>query len=134
MADHESAVRSRLAGFAGVSALVGSRVWHSVLPQEPASGDYMPALVVQLVDMDSEYVFGGRVGIAFGPVQVDSYAEARSGCQALMEQVESAMAEYSGTQSGVTISVVDTMKDGPRWDPDGKLWRGTHTFELWGSE
>lgn len=136
MADHEAAVRARLLEHSGVAALVGTRVWLSALPQEPASDNYMPALVVQLVTVDSEYAFGGRVGAAFGPVQIDSWADVgnRSGCQALMEQVESALAEYSGTQSGVTITVVDTLKDGPRWDPDAKLWRGIHTFEFWGSE
>ena len=134
MADHVAAVRSQLLAHAGTAALVGDRVWHSVLPPEQKDVAYMPAIVVQQISGVAEHVMGGTAGIVDLRIQVDAWAKNRAGCQALTEQVRAALQSYSGTHGGVTLTFVGTFEGAPEWDPEAKLWRSIQDFELWGSE
>lgn len=134
MADHEAAVRARLVAHAGTLALVGTRAYGSVLPQEHAGVTYMPAVVVQQISGLSEYVFGGVAGVADLRMQVDSWADTRAGCEALRAQVQDALRTYVGTQGSVTLTVYGMESRAPSWDPDAKLWRASVDFLMWGTE
>ena len=135
MADHAAAVRTRLLAHSGTSALVSTRVWHSVLPQEPASGTYMPAIVVQNAPGESEYAMGGPVGIASLRVQVDVWDDDRAGCEALRAQVQDALQAFAGTAGSVTLTTVGlNVIETPSWQPESKLWRAITDYELWATE
>lgn len=67
----EQAIADRLSSDAGVSALVGTRVWQLKLPQSPT----LPAVVVQLISDPSEHHLRGEVGQTRSRVQVDCYGK-----------------------------------------------------------
>jgi len=71
----EEAVLARVSQIAAVTALVGTRIYMLVLPQQPT----LPAIRVQMIDDVSDYHHRG--GNRRGParVQVDCWAAASSG-------------------------------------------------------
>lgn len=67
----EEVIADRLAANAGVSALVGTRVYQLKLPMVPG----LPAVRVQLIDEVTSYHFRGEEGLTRARVQVDSYGK-----------------------------------------------------------
>lgn len=130
MADHEDAVRDQLLATAGVAALVGSRVWYSGLPDNPT----LPANTLQQISGVPTSAFRRDVGEVRVRIQIDSWAETRTGAKALGEQVRIAMQRITATHGGVRITTVAMNDGGTRYEPEGLLWRHRQDFELWGSE
>lgn len=65
----EKAVSIHLKADAGVSALVGNRVWQLKVRQ----GSAWPAVLVQLIDEPKEYHLRGEVDLTRARVQADCY-------------------------------------------------------------
>ena len=128
MADHDTAVRDALLADVDVAAIVGSRVWFSVLPPEPDIGAWMPTAVVQGQDAEDEYAMGGPIGLARGQVQVDGWAEDRAGCEALREAIRSGL----GAFHDATITTVGALSGPPSYDTEAKLWLAVQFFDVWG--
>lgn len=68
----EQAVVDRLRTTAGVSALVGTRVYQLLLPQQPT----LPAIRVQLIDEPRWYHLRGESAVTRARVQVDVFEAA----------------------------------------------------------
>lgn len=103
----EQVVLSLLANAAGVTALVGSRIYGLMLPQKPA----YPALVytaVSSVDVPPINVFAGA-NIARSRIQVSAFAVDYPGVKGLLEQVRLACSYKNGTIA--TFSVVSVLPD-----------------------
>ena len=130
MIDRDSHVREALLADAAVVALVADRVWFSVLPAEYDLGPWMPAIVVQGQDSEDEYAMGGPIGRARGQVQVDAWAEDRSGCEALREAIREGLGSFHNDQ----ITVTGTQGGTPQYDPDAKLWLAVQFFDVWGKD
>lgn len=65
----EEAIADRIAADAGVSALVGTRVWQLKFPQNPA----MPAVLVQQISEPQDTHLRGAMSQTVARVQVDCY-------------------------------------------------------------
>ena len=100
MADVLTAVRSVLANDAGVSALVSTRVYPDIPPQQNAT---YPCAVVQLVVEESAVQMVGLAGMANSRIQVDCYAVTRLAAAALQDACRLALADYTGTSQSVVI-------------------------------
>ena len=71
----EEVVRARLLASAGVSSLVGTRIYQLLLQQ----GVTYPAIRVQLISEPRDYHLRGADGSVRSRVQIDAYAQATSG-------------------------------------------------------
>jgi hypothetical protein len=77
----EEAVAERILALAPVAAIAGTRVYQLKLPQAPT----LPAVRVQLIDETPSYHLRGRFGLSPARVQVDAFAEERSGADPYAE-------------------------------------------------
>lgn len=123
-------MRDQLVAHAGTSALVGSRVWYSALPQNPT----LPAVTVQQISGVPASAMGADVGEVDVRIQVDSWADDRAGAKALGEQVRDALQRVRVTHGGVTLTTVAMNDGGTRYEHEGRIWRHRQDFEMWGSE
>jgi hypothetical protein len=134
VSDLETAVHVRLAGFAALTALVGTdppRIYAPPLPTNflrPAVSHFR--------------VYGERPAVAMGAdgairrarFQVDSWADSKASALAVAAQVTSALARFRGTSDGVTIHDVLVISDGlDLYEPDTKLHHIVQEFEVWGT-
>lgn len=112
-------MKSRLDGFAGLSALVTARIYPLVLPQKPA----LPAVTYQRIDGPRMSGMTAEHGIATPRVQVDSYAATYASAKAVAKQVRLALQRWAGVEAAVTV--LDSFLDGDRdlYDDEVEAYR-----------
>lgn len=71
----EEGVCARLETIGALTALVGTRIYQLILPQNPT----LPAVRVQVIGEVSTYSHDGRARVLMARVQVDAYAAEASG-------------------------------------------------------
>lgn len=99
MADVAQAVRTRLTEHAGTAALIGTRAWFDMLPQNPT----LPASIVQQISGPRNSAMGVDVAQFEARVQVKACASTRAGAKALAEQHRAALQRYGGTVASTVI-------------------------------
>ena len=106
----KAALVARLMGDAGVVALVGSRVYPQVVPQDAA----MPALAYQRISETPEYSHTGFSSLSRTRFQITVEAETMASVDAAAQAVRIALRGVSWTFGTVTVyaSFVDTDTDG----------------------
>lgn len=114
MADVRQAVFYQLANTAGVTALVGTRVYPGLLPQQPT----MPALVYQLINNDRVQVHRGQTTGAKARIQVTCWGNSEASVAAVKEQVRVAMIAMAGSVASVTIDGVVCEGEVEGFEPD----------------
>jgi hypothetical protein len=106
--------------FAGLGALVSTRIYPSPIPQNPT----YPLVTYQKIDAPRDYVMGNQSGLVFSRFQVDSWAETYDACEALAEQVRLSLSNYAGTSDTIVIDWVEMDNEqGPMWDEVSGLQR-----------
>lgn len=105
MAHLEVALFSRLSTFAGLTALVGTRVYPAPLPQSAV----LPAVTFRKIDGPRVSAMGSDTGLTHPRYQIDCFAETTTGKTALLgaldlaAQVRAALQRFRGTVAGVVI-------------------------------
>lgn len=111
---HE-AIRTRLTSVSAVTALVGTRVYPGILPQNPK----MPAIVYQRIGEVRDSVMGVDSGVVFADVQVSAWATTLTAARDLANEVRKALQRYKGTPSGsgteILLVLIGDVRD---MDPD----------------
>lgn len=125
-----SALFAALTGSSGVSALVGTRVFPDLAPQDAA----VPLLVVTVVsDVAEQTLSGGIAGtLANARVQVDAYAKTRLGAEALA--VEALLALGNLKTAKTRPGGLDVWAVGPGrhlYDDEAQLYRVVLEFNVW---
>lgn len=105
----EEALYTRLSGFAGLTALVGTRVFPLKLPP----GTALPAVSFQLIDAQRDRLSGQDGADRGAQFQFDSWAGTYEAAKAVAVQVVAALDRWSGTVAGVvvTASFIDDERD-----------------------
>lgn len=85
--------RTILTGDAGVSALVGTKIYWSEIPQ----GKTRPVICLHLVSELNNHTMGGTVDLEDATVQVDCWGDTWTDAITLSEAVKAALDGYSGT-------------------------------------
>lgn len=103
MADVGASLRAYIVAQAGVSALIGSRMYPDELPQNAT----MPAITYHRIStLHHENISGSKAGMAEAIVEVRCYAATRTACNALCEAVRTCgVLNLDGVYSGVNIKV-----------------------------
>lgn len=118
----EPKIVTLLSGNAGVSALVSTRIYPLILPQDSA----LPAITYQRVS-------GGHINSTTGfsdqenpRIQIDSMATTYAGAKTLAAAVFSAM-ESATTYKAILIGDIDIYEDEP------EIYRVSMDFSVWHS-
>lgn len=130
MADVTEAVRSRLVAHAGTTALIGTRAWFYMLPQDPT----LPAVTVQQISAVRPSAMGSDVGKAEGRIQTRACAANRAGVKALAEQIRAALQRFSGTVASTEIIDIRFANERENYEADVKVWTVDQDWMVWWSE
>ena len=124
----ELAVYTILKNDAPVAALVGTRIFPSLAPQNAAN----PLIVYQRISADRITSLDGPSGLSWARVQVDCYAETYAGAKTLSAAIRVALEGYRGTVGGVRVGGIslETDRDLYENDPEPGLFRVTHDFTV----
>lgn len=129
----EEALYAYLSTYAGLTALIGTRVYPFVLPQNAAK----PAVTFQRVDTPREYTHDGYAGLAHPRFQFACFALSQPASAAVAEQIRLALQGYTGTMGGVggvvvQFAVVVDQRDG--YENDTKLFSTALDVIIWHEE
>lgn len=112
------AIRTRLAAYSGLTALVSTRIYTVQAPQSAT----VPFVTVQALSTRRFSAMGADTGDAVSRVQVsawaDKYDNATTGVRQVAAQIVAALQRYSGTSASVTISDVFVEGESDQYDPD----------------
>lgn len=113
----DSALYTRLSGYAGLSALVSNRIYPAPIPQNAT----YPLCTYQEIDRIPIHVMGGTAGIVHIRYQIDSWATTLAAAKAVAAQVEAALDNYAGTSDSVVIKncFLDLGQSSPYSDEEG---------------
>lgn len=95
----EAAVYSRLSAVAGVTALVGTRIYPVQAPQTATK----PYIVFRVVNESHEHHMAGAAGLAAPRVQLDIYATTSLAAAQAGEAVRLALQGWRGVAGGVQV-------------------------------
>lgn len=98
----EKVVRERLSTHAGTTALVASRIYPVVLPQEPT----YPAITFSRVSSQRIEGVHTNPGMATVRIQITCWASTFDSAKSVAEQVRLALERYGTSVSGTTIAGV----------------------------
>jgi hypothetical protein len=105
----EEALYSRLTGFAGLTALVGPRIYAHLMPQGPS----YPSVVYTRISAQRESAMGSDANLVHSRFQLDAWALLAKDARDVTEQLRLALERWRGT-SGTTViqdSFIDNQQD-----------------------
>jgi hypothetical protein len=105
----QEALYTRLTGFAGLSALAGTRIYAQLMPQDPT----YPSVVYMRVSAERETAMGADPGLVHSRFQLDAWSNVAKEARDVTEQIRLALERWRGT-SGTTViqdSFIDSQQD-----------------------
>jgi hypothetical protein len=118
MADIEAALYTTLTSHVGLSALLSTRAYPDLLPDNPT----MPALTFQMISNVREERHRGQTGDASPRFQITVWADTRASRAAVAEQVRLAVMAMDGSVVGVEIKGVENAGETRTYEPDTKRY------------
>lgn len=109
-------LHSRLTSHTGTAALVATRVYPVIAPQDAV----YPCVVYQRVSGTEQR---GSTSMREARYQVSAWAESFAGAQALATQIRAALEEWSVYGGGVFVRMARIVNEIDDWEPDERLYR-----------
>lgn len=121
----EADIFSRLSGYTTLAALISTRVYPSLLPQNAT----YPAVSYRRVSSERPPVMGDDTGIVRARFQFDAWAQSYSGMIAVKELVREALQRYHGT---ATVEILETfiLMDMDLYEDDTRIHHGVIDVEI----
>ena len=131
-----------LAADAAVSALVGTRIYPLMIPQQVyTESTKQPCLVYTLDGRARQVRFAGTDTLVQGSLTVDCYARTYAAAQALADAVRALLEDYSGTMTGtgspISTNVVKKIfidNELELMDIEPGLYRVSQSYTIWYDE
>lgn len=101
---------------AGVSALVGTKIYPMVAPQGTAS----PLVVYQRIDNDPNDTKTGTSKLDFHRVQITAWGATNTEAESLDDAIRTAIDRYEGTVSGVVVDGVQYLNTTDTYDENAE--------------
>jgi hypothetical protein len=98
----EEALIAKLLATAGVTALVGTRVFPGARPQ----GSGLPAIVLNLIAAEPSYSDDGEDGIETARIQIDCWGESYTSAKLTARAVKAALSAFGGTIAGIRFRYI----------------------------
>lgn len=138
----QEALYSKLAGAAGVSALVASRIYPLVIPQTVYDEATKRPCIVYSTDGKARHIrFSGTDSLVAGRFTVDCYARTYSAVQQLAAAVRAALVDQRGTwttssspQGSVSVQQVFIDNEFDLTDIEPGLYRVSQEYTIWYDE
>lgn len=133
----EEGVRAELVAYGGLTALIGTRVYHLFIPQ----GATLPCVTYQRISTPRELTHqsvGATGDLAHPRFQFDAWATTAASSKAIIDQVRAALHGQTGAigtgANIVTIraALVDGEESG--YNPETRLHRSRSDFIIWQEE
>lgn len=118
MARLEAAIYSILSTNIDVIALVSTRIYPLLLPQDAP----LPAITYARVSTERESAFVTDPGLSTARIQVDIWATSALNAMAVSEKVRSALHRYRGTIASVTIEESHIDNEIAMYEPDTEIY------------
>ena len=122
----DSALYTRMSGFAGLIALTGTRIYPPPIPQNAT----YPCCTYQQISGPRGYVYGNQSGFVDARFQVDSWATTSVAVRAVAEQVRLCLSIYKGTSDSVVIDLITLIDEQRLYDDEAKLHRAVHDYMI----
>ncbi len=119
-----------LSGYAGLTVLVGDRIYPDILPQKNTGS----AIAYQLISRVRDHLFRQDSNMARSRYQFSAYASSRSISKAVAKQLRLALQNYTGFMNGVNISAVEIDGEVDDYEPDTFLYSTKTDFLIWHEE
>jgi len=135
----DEALFTHLSTTAGITALVGTRIYPIVMPP----GVALPAISLQKISMERTHAFRQDAAITRASFQISSWAKTdavKKGyahAQACAAAVRAALQNYSGTMGGIGGIVVDAVlieNEMDDYDSASETYVVHQDFEIWFQE
>jgi hypothetical protein len=122
----EQHLYQRLTGFAGLTALVATRVYPQKLPQEPT----YPAVTYLTVSALRESAMSADPGVARRRFSVIAWGATFTSASDVAEQVRAALQRYKGTLDGTEVldSYIVLTRD--LYNDDAKVFSVVNDFDI----
>ncbi len=130
MAIVEEALYSRLTDFAGLTSLVGSRIYPLVRRQ----GSALPALSYQMISSPREHLMVADADVVGPRFQVDCWDDSALGVKNVAKQTRLALQDYSGTEATIVIQRIFLENEIDDYSPSTKIYRVTQDYIVWYEE
>ncbi len=122
----EEALYTRLSNHGGLSALVGTRIYPSVMPQ----GVTLPALTYRKTGGARVHAMGSDPGVARPRFELSCWSTSYNEAKDVGAQVRAALQRWRGTVSGVTVQDAFIKGEADSFEPDTGLHRVDLDFEI----
>lgn len=123
--DWQGAFQARLAGAAGVSTLVGTRIYWVERPQATA----LPAITLQTITEERAQHFGGFQSLQMARVQLDVWGSTYAAVRAVTEAAIAAVVpEQSGNGVWFDRAMIDDIFDSSERQGDATVFRSRIDF------
>jgi len=126
-----SGLYSYLIDQAAISALVDTRIYPAILPQEPT----LPAITYQIDGLEDRFTLeAGQTGPVIGDVQIDAWGSSHKAAADLSALIVTALRNLKGDMGGVTVQGLfrDTQID--IYEPTVEAYRRSIAFTIWHTE
>lgn len=121
----ETVLFSRLSGFAGLSALVSTRVYPNLIPQNST----LPVVSYQRISTTRESAMGDDTGVARARFQLDAFAATYLNVRAVAEQVRAALQRWTNS-SGTVVQDSFILGEQEFYEDETKRYRVSQDFEI----
>lgn len=117
----EVALHDRMAGHAGLSALVSNRIYPLRMPQ----GVTFPAVTYHRVSSQPVSAFGADTGLEAARFQVSAWSDSRTPLAAhdVAVEIRAALQRFRGTQTGIVIQGIFLENQIDLYEPDTEVWQ-----------
>lgn len=127
----EVGLRDKLSNDSGVAAVVGARIFPTVIAQ----GSTFPALSYYVISQRRMHIMDGPATLVASRVQITGMAEKYAQIKSLEDALRLCLNAYRGTLSDATVVTGSHLIDARfTWEPEPKLHRLDADFEIWHSE
>lgn len=115
----EQALYAKLAGTAGVTNIVSTRIYAIKLPQAPT----FPAISYERVSTGGRTLFHNGISQVAEPIfQLSCWAENPKSAKQLAAEIRKALHGWSGSQSGETIFRSEVINEIDLWDEEISIY------------
>ena len=126
MARLEAAIYSILSADLGLKALVSTRIYPLLLPQNAT----LPALTYARVSTERESAFVSDPGLSTARIQVDVWGDTVSSVQNVAEEVRGALHRYKGTIAAVVVEESHIENEVMMYEPETEIFHIVLDFSI----
>lgn len=123
----EASLFSYLSTNAGITAIIGTRVYPGIIPQSGVQ----PCIVYNKQSRTRQQLFCGTDGLLSTRLEIDCYADSYIKSVALANAVTAALQDFSGNMAGTEVPRIFLENEIDLSDIEPGLYRQSQTWAMW---